>query len=83
MGAGYVKAAFEADPERSFNRGYTDYFFVQRKTGHGEHGFPEVDGEEGGRGEAGEGKPDVGGASWNPCITLTGCVTLTVGNCGE
>ena len=22
-----------ADPERSFNRGYTDYFFVQRKPG--------------------------------------------------
>ena len=33
VGAGYVKTGFEADPERSFNRGYTDYFFVQRKTG--------------------------------------------------
>ena len=33
VGAGYVKAGFEADPERSFNRGYTDYFFVQRKPG--------------------------------------------------
>ena len=33
VGAGYVKAGFEADPERSFNRGYTDYFLVRRQPG--------------------------------------------------
>ena len=42
------------------NRGYTDYFFRAEENGYGEHGFPEVDGEEGGHGEAGEGKSDVG-----------------------
>ncbi|MEI3421853.1 MAG: U32 family peptidase [Butyricimonas faecihominis] len=60
LGAGYVKAAFEADPD-DVNRGCTDYFFVQEENGYGEHGFPEMDGEEGGHGEAGEGKSDVGG----------------------
>lgn len=32
-GSGQVMAAFAPAPERSFNRGYSDYFVVQRKTG--------------------------------------------------
>ena len=32
-GSGHVVAGFEADPERSFNRGYTDYFLVRRQPG--------------------------------------------------
>lgn len=33
VGSGKVITAFEADPERSFNRGYSDYFVDKRKTG--------------------------------------------------
>lgn len=33
VGSGKVFASFEADPERSFNRGYTDYFMGQRQKG--------------------------------------------------
>jgi len=33
VGSGSVKAAFEADPERSFNRGYSTYFFDGRPKG--------------------------------------------------
>ena len=33
VGSGHVVAGFEADPERSFNRGYTDYFLVRRQPG--------------------------------------------------
>lgn len=33
VGSGRVEASFEADPARSFNRGYTDYFVVSRKPG--------------------------------------------------
>lgn len=32
-GSGRVITAFEADPERSFNRGYSDYFVDKRKPG--------------------------------------------------
>lgn len=32
VGNGYTSAGFEADPERSFNRGYTDYFVKGRKS---------------------------------------------------
>ncbi|WP_099292360.1 U32 family peptidase [Butyricimonas sp. Marseille-P3923] len=33
VGNGHVNAGFDADPERSFNRGYTDYFIAGRKQG--------------------------------------------------
>lgn len=32
VGNGYTRAGFEADPERSFNRGYMDYFVKGRKS---------------------------------------------------
>lgn len=33
VGNGYTLSGFEADPSRSFNRGYTDYFVAGRKPG--------------------------------------------------
>lgn len=33
VGSGKVMAAFDADPERSFNRGCSDYFLVERQPG--------------------------------------------------
>lgn len=33
VGSGRVISTFEADPERSFNRGYSDYFVEKRKRG--------------------------------------------------
>lgn len=33
VGSGRVSANFEADPERSFNRGYSEYFYTGRQTG--------------------------------------------------
>lgn len=33
VGSGKVVTNYEADPERSFNRGYSDYFAGERKTG--------------------------------------------------
>lgn len=33
VGSGVVESGFEADPERSFNRGYTSYFFTGRPVG--------------------------------------------------
>lgn len=33
VGSGSVSADFEADPERSFNRGYSEYFYAGRSVG--------------------------------------------------
>lgn len=33
VGSGEIQSGFPADPERSFNRGYCDYFAVGRQTG--------------------------------------------------
>lgn len=33
VGSGSIRSAFQADPERSFNRGYCDYFLFRRERG--------------------------------------------------
>lgn len=82
VGNGYTSAGFEADPERSFNRGYTDYFVKGRKSEMVNMDSPKS------MGKKVAAVKQVRGMCywsnlWKRYTTLTGCVILTGENCGE